>query len=194
MNPNQAVGEGRLHAHRRTMRESGEALVAATRNHAGAQGSGPRLRRWHDGDAGARLGADVLGVDIARNLVEAGNRRAAEQGLTNCGSRKGRIRFGGLADQRSIWSLACSAPCSRPAVRCRQGDGARYAARRPHCDGQLDSDDPTLVAQILKDQLCVYASAAGRLCQPHDLGCGEPRGRSRRPGRSPAAARRRRRG
>jgi tRNA G46 methylase TrmB len=28
--------------------------------------------------------ADVLGVDIASNLVEAENKRAKEQGLTNC--------------------------------------------------------------------------------------------------------------
>ena len=31
----------------------------------------------------ARAGADVLGIDIARNLVAAGNRRAAEAGLWN---------------------------------------------------------------------------------------------------------------
>ena len=37
----------------------------------------------------ARLGADVLGVDIARNLVEAGNKLAAEQGLTNLKFREG---------------------------------------------------------------------------------------------------------
>src|SRR5205807_865542 len=37
----------------------------------------------------ARLGADVLGVDIARNLVEAGNKRAKEQGLTNCRFQEG---------------------------------------------------------------------------------------------------------
>ncbi len=36
----------------------------------------------------AKLGADVLGIDIARNLVEAGNRRAAEHGLTNSSFRK----------------------------------------------------------------------------------------------------------
>ena len=36
------------------------------------------------------------------------------------------------------------------AVRCRQGDGARDPARRSHRHGELDSDDPTLVAQILK--------------------------------------------
>ena len=32
----------------------------------------------------ARLGADVLGVDIASNLAEAGNTRAKTEGLTNC--------------------------------------------------------------------------------------------------------------
>src|SRR5215471_10408956 len=31
----------------------------------------------------ARLGADVTGIDIARNLVEAGNRRASAAGLAN---------------------------------------------------------------------------------------------------------------
>ena len=36
----------------------------------------------------AKLGADVLGVDIAENLVEAGNKRAREQGLTQLRSRK----------------------------------------------------------------------------------------------------------
>src|SRR5947208_4551691 len=29
----------------------------------------------------ARLGAEVVGIDIARNLVEAGNKRAAQAGL-----------------------------------------------------------------------------------------------------------------
>src|SRR5438045_5694512 len=37
----------------------------------------------------AKLGADVVGVDIARNLVEAGNKRAAELGLTNCSFQEG---------------------------------------------------------------------------------------------------------
>jgi len=31
----------------------------------------------------ARLGAEVVGIDIAGNLVEAGNKRAAELGLSN---------------------------------------------------------------------------------------------------------------
>jgi ubiquinone/menaquinone biosynthesis C-methylase UbiE len=37
----------------------------------------------------ARLGAHVLGVDIARNLVEAGNVRAKAEGLVNCSFREG---------------------------------------------------------------------------------------------------------
>src|SRR5579864_7818670 len=37
----------------------------------------------------ARLGADVLGVDIASNLVAAGNRRARAEGLTNCRFQEG---------------------------------------------------------------------------------------------------------
>src|SRR4029079_13096766 len=66
------------------MRESGEALVASL-----GITKGLKVLDLGSGDGttalpAANLGADVLGVDIARNLVEAGNRRAKEQGLTNC--------------------------------------------------------------------------------------------------------------
>ena len=37
----------------------------------------------------AQLGAEVVGVDIASNLVEAGNKRAAEAGLANCRFQEG---------------------------------------------------------------------------------------------------------
>jgi 2-polyprenyl-3-methyl-5-hydroxy-6-metoxy-1,4-benzoquinol methylase len=36
----------------------------------------------------ARLGANVVGVGIASNLVEAGNARAQSLGLTNCRFQK----------------------------------------------------------------------------------------------------------
>src|SRR5438045_6168219 len=83
-NPNQARWEkGDFTRIAATMRESGEAVVASVGITAGSKildlGSG-------DGTTAlpaARLGADVLGVDIARNLVAAGNQRASEQGLTN---------------------------------------------------------------------------------------------------------------
>ena len=48
----------------------------------------------------ARRGADVLGVDIARNLVEAGNRRAQAENLTNCRFQEGDAsNLSELADQ-----------------------------------------------------------------------------------------------
>jgi ubiquinone/menaquinone biosynthesis C-methylase UbiE len=83
-----------------TMRESGEALVqriGITR--------GLRVLDLGCGDGttalpAAKLGAEVLGVDIARNLVEAGNRPAAEHGLTNCTFREGdATNLQGIPDQ-----------------------------------------------------------------------------------------------
>src|SRR5437763_9323170 len=37
----------------------------------------------------ARTGAEVVGIDIARNLVDAGNRRAAAEGLTRLTFQEG---------------------------------------------------------------------------------------------------------
>ena len=84
-NPNKALWEkGDFTRIAESMRESGEALV-------GGLGitKGLRILDLGCGDGttalpAARLGADVLGVDIASNLVEAGNKRAKEQGLANC--------------------------------------------------------------------------------------------------------------
>src|SRR5215213_8036246 len=84
-NPNKALWEkGDFTRVAETMRASGEALVARL-------GITPGLKVLDlgcgDGTTAlpeARLGADVLGVDIARNLVDAGNVRAAAEGLTNC--------------------------------------------------------------------------------------------------------------
>src|SRR2546430_11853011 len=90
MNPNKALWEkGDFTRIAATMRESGEALVQ-------------RLGITKDlkvldlgcGDGttalpAAKLGADVLGIDIARNLVEAGNKRAAKEGLTNIEFQEG---------------------------------------------------------------------------------------------------------
>src|SRR5438067_11094769 len=90
LNPNKALWEkGDFTRIADTMRDSGEALVrqlGITR--------GLRVLDLGCGDGttaipAAKLGADVLGVDIARNLVEAGNKRAAEQGLTNCRFQEG---------------------------------------------------------------------------------------------------------
>src|SRR6266516_6677667 len=90
MNPNKALWEkGDFTRIAASMRERGESLV---------KGFGiPRGIKVLDLGCGdgttavveARLGADVLGVDIATNLVEAGNRRAQGEGLTNCRFQEG---------------------------------------------------------------------------------------------------------
>jgi 2-polyprenyl-3-methyl-5-hydroxy-6-metoxy-1,4-benzoquinol methylase len=81
MNPNKALWEkGDFTRIAASMRESGEKLVRSI-------GVAPGMKVLDlgcgDGTTAlpeAKLGAEVLGIDIARNLVEAGNRRAREQG------------------------------------------------------------------------------------------------------------------
>ena len=89
-NPNQALWEkGDFTRIAASMRESGEALVGTLGVSEGVDvldlGSG-------DGTTAvpaAKLGANVFGVNIASNLVEAGNARAASLGLSNCRFQQG---------------------------------------------------------------------------------------------------------
>jgi ubiquinone/menaquinone biosynthesis C-methylase UbiE len=82
MNPNKALWEkGDFTAIAPFMRRSGEALVKSL-------GITPPVRVLDlgcgDGTTAiplAQLGAETVGIDIASNLVQAGNRRAAELGL-----------------------------------------------------------------------------------------------------------------
>ena len=90
MNPNQALWEkGDFTRIAASMRGSGEALVKGI-----GITTGLKVLDLGCGDGttalpAAKLGADVLGVDIARNLVEAGNKRAQEHGLTNLKFQEG---------------------------------------------------------------------------------------------------------
>src|SRR5947207_13059086 len=90
MNPNKALWEkGDFTRIAATMRESGEALVQRL-----GITKGLRVLDLGCGDGttalpAAKLGADVLGIDIACNLVEAGNKRAAKEGLTNIEFQEG---------------------------------------------------------------------------------------------------------
>jgi SAM-dependent methyltransferase len=92
MNPNQALWEkGDFTKIAAFMRESGEELV-------GSLGISPPVRVLDigcgDGTTAvplARLGAEVVGIDIARNLVEAGNRRAAQAGLDRLRIQEGDV-------------------------------------------------------------------------------------------------------
>ena len=84
MNANKALWEkGDFTRIAASMRESGEALVADL-----GITDGLRVLDLGCGDGttavpAAQLGAEVLGVDIAANLVAAGNARAASLGLGN---------------------------------------------------------------------------------------------------------------
>ena len=100
----------------------------------------------------ARLGADVLGVDIASNLVEAGNRRARSEGLTNCRFQEGdashlqNISDGSFDIVVSIFG-AMFAP--------KPFDVAREMVRVTRTGGRIVMgnwipNDPTLVARILE--------------------------------------------
>lgn len=90
MNPNKALWEkGDFTEIAVMMRQSGEAIVKSL-------GLKPPLRVLDlgcgDGTTAvplARLGADVVGIDIAANLVAAGNKRAAAGGLTNLTFQEG---------------------------------------------------------------------------------------------------------
>src|SRR5437667_12509741 len=90
MNPNKALWEkGDFTRIAESMRESGDALVKSLGIRKGLKvldlGCGDGTTALPE----ARLGAEVLGVDIAQNLVEAGNKRAREEGLANCKFQEG---------------------------------------------------------------------------------------------------------
>src|SRR5262245_64011082 len=101
VNPNKALWEkGDFTRIADTMRESGDALVERI-----GVTKGLRVLDLGCGDGTtaipeAKRGADVLGVDIARNLVEAGNRRAKAAGLANVRFQEGdATHLDGLTDK-----------------------------------------------------------------------------------------------
>src|SRR5436190_17291687 len=90
MNQNKALWEkGDFTRIAESMRESGVAFVDGLRITKGLKVLDLGCGDGTTALPAARMGADVLGVDIARNLVEAGNKRAREEGLTNCRFQEG---------------------------------------------------------------------------------------------------------
>src|ERR1700761_4659531 len=90
MNPNKALWEkGDFTKIAESMRDSGAALVERLGITKGLKvldlGCGDGTTAIPE----AKLGADVLGVDIAGNLVEAGKKRAHNEGLSNCKFQEG---------------------------------------------------------------------------------------------------------
>src|SRR5204862_6492955 len=100
----------------------------------------------------AKLGADLLGVDIATNLVEAGNKRAREHGLTNCTFQEGDAsNLHELKDHTFDLVLSIFGAMFAP----KPFDVAREMVRVTRPGGRIIMgnwipNDPTLVAQILK--------------------------------------------
>src|SRR5206468_6562850 len=97
-------------------------------------------------------GADVLGVDIARNLVEAGNKRAAERGLTNYTFQEGDAsNLEQLSDNAFDLVISIFGAMFAP----KPFEVAKEMARVTRPGGRIVMgnwipNDPTLVAQILK--------------------------------------------
>lgn len=153
MNPNKALWEKgdftRIAAH---MRDSGEKLAQTF-------GITPGLKVLDlgcgDGTTAipsAQLGAEVLGVDIAANLVAAGNRRAEELGLTHC-----RFQEGDASDLNALEDHAFDLVVSifGAMFAPRPFDVAKEMVRVTRPSGRIIMgnwipNDPTLVAQILK--------------------------------------------
>jgi SAM-dependent methyltransferase len=153
MNPNQALWEkGDFTQIAISMKESGAALVGTL----GIQ-RGMKVMDLGCGDGTtaipeAQLGADVLGVDISRPLVEAGNRHAAALGLANIRFQHGdATALTGIADQSFDLVVSIFGAMFAP----RPLDVAREMVRVTKPGGRIVMgnwipNDPTLVAQLLK--------------------------------------------
>jgi len=153
MNPNKALWEkGDFTRIAASMRESGEALVEEL-----AITNGLEVLDLGCGDGttalpAARRGANVLGVDIASNLVEAGNARAQSLGLTNCRFQEGDATdLHELEDDRFDLVVSIFGAMFAP----KPFDVAKEIVRVTRPGGRIVMgnwipNDPTLVAQILK--------------------------------------------
>jgi SAM-dependent methyltransferase len=153
MNPNKALWEkGDFTRIAETMRESGEALVQTLGITKGLKvldlGCGDGTTALSE----AKLGADVTGIDIARNLVEAGKRRAAKHGLTNIQFQEGDAsNLVQLPDKSFDLVVSIFGAMFAP----KPSEVAREMVRVTRPGGRVVMgnwipNDPTFVAQLLK--------------------------------------------
>jgi ubiquinone/menaquinone biosynthesis C-methylase UbiE len=153
MNANKALWEkGNFTRIAESMRESGEELVKKIGVTKGLKvldlGSGDGTTAVPEAEAGA----DVLGVDIASNLVEAGNERANELGLSNLSFQEGDATdLKELEDEQFDLVVSIFGAMFAP----KPHDVAKEMTRVTKPGGRIVMgnwipNDPTLVAQILK--------------------------------------------
>lgn len=153
MNPNKALWEkGDFTRIADTMRESGDELISKLGITKGLDvldlGCGDGTTAIPE----AKRGANVLGVDIARNLVEAGNRRIKAEGLSNCKIQEGDATdLKELKDQSFDRVVTIFGAMFAP----KPMDVAKEMVRVTRKGGRIVMGnwipgDPTLVAQILK--------------------------------------------
>lgn len=153
MNANKALWEkGDFTKLAETMRESGAALVASlgiTKDLAVLDlGCGDGTTAIPE----AKLGAIVLGVDIATNLVAAGNKRVKEEGLSNISFQEGDATdLNELKDDSFDLVVSIFGAMFAP----KPFDVAKEMVRVTKPGGRIVMGnwipgDPTLVAQILK--------------------------------------------
>jgi SAM-dependent methyltransferase len=152
-NPNKALWEkGDFTRLAATMRDSGNALIESL-------GVTPGLKVLDlgcgDGTTAvpsAQRGAEVLGVDIAANLVAAGNARAKALGLANLRFEEGDASgLTGLADASFDLVVSMFGAMFAP----RPYDVAAEMVRVTRLGGRIVmgnwiAGDPTLIAQVLK--------------------------------------------
>ena len=154
VNPNKALWEkGDFTEIAALMRESGEALVKSL-------GVMPPLKALDlgcgDGTTALPLaltGADVIGIDIARNLVEAGNRRAEKAGLKRLKFQEGdACNLTGIGDHSFDLTLTVFGAMFAP----KPFDVAKEMVRVTKPGGRIvmgnwiPNDPTSFVSQLLK--------------------------------------------
>ena len=153
MNANKALWEkGDFTRIAASMRESGEALVKKLGVTEGLQVLDLGCGDGTTAVPAAQLGANVLGVDIASNLVAAGNERAEALGLSNLRFQEGDATdLSELDDEQFDLVLSIFGAMFAP----KPFDVAKEMVRVTKPGGRIVMgnwipNDPTLVAQILK--------------------------------------------
>jgi SAM-dependent methyltransferase len=153
LNPNKALWEkGDFTRIAQSMRESGEALIDRI-----GVSSDHKILDLGCGDGttaipAAKRGAEVIGVDIASNLVAAGNKRAEEHGLANCRFHEGdATNLHQVPDQAFDLVISIFGAMFAPKPFEVAKEKVRVTRRGGRIVmGNWIPNDPTLVAQILR--------------------------------------------